>query len=668
MCLYLIAISFIPSKVKFISKREEQSTKINYRPDVDGLRALSVLLVIFYHYNIHGFSGGFIGVDVFFVISGFLITGIIQNEVASGSFSLMNFYERRIRRITPPLFIMSSFSFIAAYCISMPSDFIRFGKSIISIAFMVPNIFFYYGSGYFQAEPISQPLLHTWSLGVEEQFYLFFPLAMVFLWIMARKTLIFGLFFFAASSLILNILFVDSGLFPLKAQDAAFYLTPFRAWQLCAGAILALKRPAIKSKRVKGILLITGIGLILSGNIAITSQTPFPGFRALFPVLGACCVIASDLRGSYNPLNWNLLVWLGKISYPMYLFHWPIIAFSQYLILPQNSFSKKHIVLQIIILVVASHLSWRYIEEPIRRKRVLQTRKRVYFTFLTCSLILIALGASVIAYSGFPTRFSSRELQLFKGASDINPRRSECHDKSIASIRRGDLCRLGKKNDQRPPKVLVWGDSHADAIMPVVDQLCLDYDIPAEHASRGGSAPFTIPRSQDRIDFLKAVEKQVVNKSYEYIVLVANWQGYFDNQEAKDLFSRKIEWLTSIGTKVILMINVPVLKEASPRALGVQVRRGVKIEDLHSRLSIHIDAISKSKGLFYFLANKFNKVTVIDPTHELSNDGNCILQDDGHSIYYSPGHLSNYGASLLYPTLQPTFSKIKANLARSHIN
>jgi peptidoglycan/LPS O-acetylase OafA/YrhL len=309
---------------------------IVYRPEIDGLRAIAVLAVVIYHAAIPGFSGGFVGVDIFFVISGYLITSIIAKDISLKTFTYASFYERRIRRIFPALFAMAFFFTVAAVLFLPPDKLSVYAKSLIAMTLFGSNVLFWKDrgpEGYFDTSSQTEPLLHTWTLGVEEQFYLLFPIFMIALSRTSRESRIFSLLVFAAGSFCLSIWATSYKPF------AAFYLLPFRGWELLIGSILAVGAiPAPKCRATNELLGLCGLFLIAW---AIFGYTPFPGLNALFPCAGTWLIIYSCAHGPSLPksaLSVRYMVFVGTLSYSIYLWHWPLLVFGRVLrVCPETS-------------------------------------------------------------------------------------------------------------------------------------------------------------------------------------------------------------------------------------------------------------------------------------------------------------------------------------------
>ena len=288
---------------------------IKYRPDIDGLRAIAVLSVIFFHTGISGFSGGFVGVDVFFVISGYLITSIILKDIKSGEFSIARFYERRIRRIFPPLFTVITFTVVVSAFLFDSNSFESFGRSITATTFFCSNVLFWKESGYFDASSITKPLLHTWSLAVEEQFYIFFPLLLIGITRFSKNRYLQWIVGISLVSLMMSIIGVYTH------QVITFYLLPTRAWELLFGSFLSLEViPKLESNVQRNLVSFIGLSLIIFSICFYTESTLFPGVAALAPVLGASFIIHSGKGGASivkKLLSYKPIVYIGLISYSL---------------------------------------------------------------------------------------------------------------------------------------------------------------------------------------------------------------------------------------------------------------------------------------------------------------------------------------------------------------
>ena len=434
-----------------------------YRPDIDGLRALAVLPVVLYHAGIPGLSGGYIGVDVFFVISGYLITAIVAREIAQGDFSLAAFYERRARRILPALVVVVFFSFLAGWVLLLPQEMKSLGQSAVATAAFLSNVYFMLRLDYFAPAAEFAPLLHTWSLAVEEQFYLFFPplLYVLAVWFGKRAVL--------PAVIVVSLASFLAAVVMLRSQpDEVFYLIFYRAWELGAGAALALA--ALNAPRVRAVREALGVLALLAILVPVFSydeMTPFPGMAAVPPVLGATLLIwiGGQGGGSFvtRLLAWRSCVWLGLISYSLYLWHWPVLSFlriiqdSVVIPLPQG-------LAAVALSIAAAWLSYRFVEQPFRRKRTRGfSRRQVFVISLASVCAIAAFGLFTHTGSGLPGRLPDKVVEIAQTADDRNPRRAECFGRRPTD----ELCRIGAA-DAAPGSetFLFWGDSHADAMMP----------------------------------------------------------------------------------------------------------------------------------------------------------------------------------------------------------
>lgn len=367
--------------------------KISYRPEIDGLRSIAVLPVILFHAGITIFSGGYIGVDVFFVISGYLITLMIISETENDQFSLMLFYERRIRRIIPALFFVMLVCLPFAWFMMMPYELKNFSQSLVAVVFFASNILFWQESNYFEPESDQKPFLHTWSLAVEEQFYIFFPLLIIVFWRFGKQKNLLLLTLIASVSLI----FSD---FQSKTDPQSnFYLTPSRVWELLFGSMVAIY---ISDKGIikNNFLSLMGLSLIIFSIFFFNENTRFPSFLALIPVIGTCMVIMFSHQETLTAkiLSSFIPVQIGLISYSAYLWHQPIFAFARI-----RSFDHPSVLLMSVLALTSlifAFFSWKYVETPFRNKDK-YPKKTIFSLFTFFSLFILVLGLSGHFSNGF---------------------------------------------------------------------------------------------------------------------------------------------------------------------------------------------------------------------------------------------------------------------------
>lgn len=385
-------------------------SSMKYRPEIDGLRSVAVLPVILFHAGLNWVPGGFVGVDVFFVISGFLITTIIARELEQGRFSLIQFYERRARRILPALFLMLLVTTILSTIILLPYELKTYGRGLISVIVFASNILFWRETGYFAPSSELNPLLHTWSLAVEEQFYILFPMLLWALWKFRLRSVVLVLVLLTLGSLSL------AELFSLRAPTPNFYLLPTRAWELLAGSLAGLylmRRPQITGLLAE-IVAFTGLAAIVWSIIKFSEATPFPSLWALAPVMGTVAIIiaASPSTLAGRILTFPPLVGLGLISYSAYLWHQPLFAFARILEIDHEPSNMLMAVLVVLTLVFA-WISWRFVERPFRQRDV-YLRRAIFTRAGIGSAIFVVVGATFMMTDGLVQRFPEEQRDWVK--------------------------------------------------------------------------------------------------------------------------------------------------------------------------------------------------------------------------------------------------------------
>lgn len=380
---------------------------MKYRREVDGLRALAVVPVMFFHAGIGPLTGGYLGVDIFFVISGYLITGILLREISAGEFSLWRFYERRARRILPALAVMVATCIPMAWFFMMPDPLENFGQSVVATMLSLNNVLLTITSGYWDLASEFKPLIHTWSLAVEEQFYLVFPVLLVVAYPLLRGKTI-GLVW-----LIVIVSYASCIVLYTRYPDATFYLLHTRAWELGIGALGAFWE---HRRRFRADNLLSGLGLLLimASMLLFTASTPHPSVLTAVPVLGTLLVLLYARTGSVvsNLLSFRPLVGIGLISYSLYLWHQPVLTFAR--ILSFDEPRKTLFVLLLVACVVIAYLSWRFVEQPFRRGSIVSVRTLISFSVAsTVSLTLV--GSLFHVANGFPSRVFAPDGDIAAG-------------------------------------------------------------------------------------------------------------------------------------------------------------------------------------------------------------------------------------------------------------
>ena len=516
---------------------------MNYRKEIDGLRAIAVLAVIFFHAGFGVFSGGFVGVDVFFVISGYLITLIIITDLDNKRFSFKRFYERRARRILPALFFVVSFSFVAGWYLMLPSQLEALSKSVLAVLAFVSNILFWRESGYFAAASELKPLLHTWSLAVEEQYYLTFPIILILAWRFGRKKVMTAIVVVFVMSFLLS----EWGW--RYEPTANFYLLPTRVWELLAGSISAF---IVSKHGVKNNNAISMAGLILigAGIFMLDSGTPFPSSRALLPVGGTCALLLFSGRNTLTTrlLGNRILVGIGLISYSLYLWHQPLFAFVRIGTIQHPSLFTM---LALCLLAVAlAFLTWKFIEQPFRQKDSFWANNVWFVSFCIAGYLLLTIvGILGIRQAGFPNRFDNSQQEVIEYLTYSREsvyREGECFLKPFQGPTNFlDTC-YGDK------KILIWGDSHAAALSygvrnanDKVAQLTASA-CPPLLGYTNTARPHCASINEAVVQFIKETRPTS-------IILHANWNEY--NIEETGQLKNTLSLLQEIGIEQVVVIG-----------------------------------------------------------------------------------------------------------------
>ena len=653
-------------------------TALAYRRDIDGLRALAVLAVVLFHFGVPGVTGGFVGVDVFFVISGFLITSIIWREREAGRFSFIDFWARRARRILPALFVMMAATLAVGWFLLAPKDYEELGRSVHYQAIFTSNLLFSRQHGYFEAASDIKPLLHTWSLAVEEQFYIIFPLLLTLL---VSRLKYWRLALFA----ILLVSFGMSVWAVAHAPQKAFFLLHMRAWELLAGAMLAvmpLRDWRASPALAQGVSLLS-MTLILIAVCGFDSTTPFPGATALLPVLGVVGLIWANGQQSTwvgRLLSSRIMVGLGLISYSWYLWHWPVFVYASYAAV--DGLSPLELGALMLLSLVMGYLSWRFVETPFREKRLLPGRKAILAAAGIGILCIGFTGVALRKADGVPSRLSEQALR-YAQAKKWSPELTAClADKDTPDDRL--FCHFGPKGSSI--SALVWGDSHATALIPALEVAAKRHDISLVQASFAGCVPLDGLENIERCaHFNHRVEKAMAQQSFSDVVLAARWSLYLYGQMSGDKrpaikdpgtgkyvraiaeqrfaqgMRERIKGLRAAGHRVWLVKEVPLQEIIVPYRLSrlAMMHRPVDREGLP--VAEHLKRQAFISQLFAELAAADSGVTVLDPAPLLCGaDGLCRVELKGRALYTDDNHLSEVGARHVEAFLEPLFSSLQS--------
>ena len=616
---------------------------VGYRPELDGLRAVAVVSVLLYHLGSPISPGGFVGVDVFFVLSGFLITRLIAEELRIGEFSLSKFYERQIRRIVPALFVVCACCTVAAVIVLLPHELKRFSSSLIAAALSVSNFWFLRQSNYFSPAVETQPLLHTWSLAVEEQFYILFPLMLGAAFKLGPKptrTLIWTLF---AVSLILSITMLG------KHPKGTFYLIHTRAWELLTGSIIALGFvPAATSRWQREVGATVGLLGILAAIVGFNSHTPFPGYAALLPCLGAALIIwAGEENSVARILRAGPFVFIGLISYSLYLWHWPLIVFTRLWVAGPLSLT-----LQIILTCLALGLAivtWRFVETPFRRRdgRGLSP-KAIYVAGGVGLGSLVVCGLIVVGLRGLPGRIPKDALALAAASSDSSPMRSKCHFDGALNQTYDMSCVFGAPVE---PDFIVYADSHGAELSLVLGKLAEERGQSVRELTASGCAPTLSVLPEDEpecVAYNARMLKKLTSIPPTTIIVTANAAAWSSEDAAIYIpgMQKVVHALRDAGHRVIILGSVP----AHPNSVPIPATLARRV-----MLGQRSDGYTFDPGMANYrdIEMALEKVATAEhaeyvPVSPLLCDKvGCKADIDGTVLYFDHGHLSVAGAKLI---------------------
>lgn len=668
-----------------------------YRTDIDGLRAVAIVSVVFFHAHFSFMQGGFIGVDIFFVISGFLITSIILRDLNKNNFSFKRFYKNRIRRIIPALLVMLIFASVLAGFLMLPDDLLNYRDWLYASLIMLANLIAAQNANdYFAPAVDFMPLLHLWSLGVEEQFYLFFPIVL-FLLVRINNKIRWLISFVFIVGMVLSLNFASD-------YFNNFYLLPMRVWELLCGSLLATYRikPWLVLEGIltkfAGLLLILSMGiiLVLVVNLGDVKSSIGVKYCQILTCLGTFLIIATSDK-SKSVISWFLtcspMINIGKISYSLYLWHWPLLSFYAYWL---AGMPVQWYVIDALIGLsfLMAFLSWKYIEQPFLAINQIQFR-RVSFSIIFLIILLICFGSAVIVTQDNLGNSATRQLHYAAAIKSRNPLQSDClykTDKFTNNIDK-NKCTIGN-SESNSVTFLVWGDSHADAIVPAFDKLAQEYHLKGVQMSMSISPPLlNVERAHSTTEEKKAYQNFVQNtltqlatmpdlkhiflvnratiyalgtrSEYEYnsgdnidFPVYSPSQHQYKSQIAfQQGLEQLIDQLIAMNKHVWLVLPVPEVDRLVPTWLAMHTKstEDIWVEGYPLRRAA-------LEPLFAAIQSKYgNQVSFINPATLLchAQKAECLIATKGDSLYYDDDHLSVQGAQFIADIFEPAFRQMK---------
>ncbi len=665
---------FIRGENPIRSSLRNGENHLPYRADIDGLRAIAILPVVLFHAGVPGLGGGFVGVDVFFVISGYLMCSLITGEMALGKFSLAGFYQRRIRRIFPALFAMMLTCAVVAWFAFMPQELLYFARSMTAASLFASNIQFAKEAGYFDIGAQMKPLLHTWSLAVEEQFYIGFPLLMVLLQRLTPRQIMPVMLVALAASFAASIGVLNQN------STAGFYLSQYRVWELLIGVILGLGAiPELRSETGRQVLAAIGLVLIGIAVFVFTEKTAFPGFAALLPCLGAACIIHARAGNGIvgRLLALRPMVFVGLISYSLYLWHWPIIVFTRYFTDHELTPALRLVV--ILASLVVAVASWHFVERPFRKGRVLLTGRLLPAMAVLLVGVTAGAGALVVMSGGAPGRLPADVRAIYAATYDRSHfyqagcfSESDHKGPSDADVESGRVCALGDLSDLGPD-FLVWGDSHAAAMAPAIDAAAAAGGFGGMFAAHASCPPLNDVPLATKGDtrrcaaFNDSVRDLIREKHIPLVFMLAYWPKYVHQSELPnqgDYFDASIPpnladyskpvataldntlaQLKQEGVKVVLVMDVPEMGHFVPEALAKAKLEGTS-PDIAPPLSYIAERQALARSVLEKSAAEYDAM-IVDPLPSFCDNARCHASRAGVPLYMDADHITASAAKSL---------------------
>ena len=628
---------------------------MNYRADIDGLRALAVLAVIFSHANIAHFGGGFIGVDVFFVLSGYLITSIILEDYSRRDFSLTLFYQRRVKRILPALFFVLACSAAMAWLWLLPREYEAFSKSLMLSALSVSNFYFLKKTDYFATDAAEVPLLHTWSLGVEEQFYLLFPL--LFAFGLKTRTIFIAVAVLAVASLFGSE--IGSRWFP----SANYYLLPTRAWEILAGSLCAFYLMG-RERRPNGVLAALGLAFIACAIVLFEPSTRIPSLAALLPVGGSVLLIlySHNTGIAGRILSLAPIVWIGRISFSAYLWHQPIFAFARIRSLePPTQWMMSGLIIVVLFLAV---LSWRFVEQPFRHAQA--SSRRIAMSVAISLVVAVGFG-SWGAQEGLPFRLDPKVASLMDAAVWSGACLFQSKD-GLPSLS-DEKCSFNTGVAQKT--YAIWGDSISAAISPALVEELKERNVGLIQLTHGHCVPIPdvwTSRNDQAVnctEFNRRALDYLLASKVEVVVLAASWVNFFnashmsvDGVELKGAeitvpvlagkLKSTVEKLEQARKRVVLVYPTPRFKKSVTEVMAAMMIKGDSTPDFAYPLARFKEDTARASAILDAASDhEIEKVFPATIFCGPAGSDQCYLGRDGVPFVADKSHYTQKGAELI---------------------
>ncbi len=615
---------------------------MQYRADIDSLRAIAVLLVLFYHAGFPFIQGGFIGVDIFFVLSGYLLTNIIYKEINEKQFSYVVFYKRRVKRIFPVFFLVGFITVYIGQFILQPHDLSHLWKSLMAATFFSSNMYFWQSSGgYFSQASDLMPLLHTWSLGVEEQFYFILPTALLVASRFFSKERIFTILLIS-----LPCLFITSQWLAINKPSAAYFLLPSRIGELLIGSLLVFTPKSLQTenKTLSSILSISGLIIIFACSVTLSKQDIFPGYYALLPCLGAAMIIYA---GPFKMLENKVLVYIGLLSYSLYLWHWPIIAYIKYLQYDLNILMSLAIVCFSILLSI---LSYHYFEKPLRYRKWNFTQFLMVCYVVPASLI-VALTTVVIFTQ-------DKQNQLLRQQTYAHLQPGTCH-LTTPAMPDTRQCILG--NNKHEPRTFLWGDSHANAYTGVLNTIYETRHESFINLTHDACPPFLDTSLYIEKTYLqtclarnKALTKMLKDKNkINTVIMSGAWLRYLElagTEGKEDIINglrNSIDLILQSNKQPVITLEVPRYNIDIERAHFNNHSPLANTIRTTKLLTEYVNDNTELFHIFKAIANEYPALRFADFNQVICSDGLCKSDIQNVVLYKDKSHITWPGGELI---------------------